>query len=342
MKKVMVKFFCLMLFFICGASCFAGAGFQQELIDRAGQGDTRAMCKLAQAYYEGKGVLKDPFKARCWAEKAWNMGSGKAKELWDELELWRYPGECNLFSEEKFLPEHDPGEIRLAGGISFVWVPGGCFKMGCHENAGRCGKDETPLHRVCLDGFWMGRFEVTQAQWENVMNTNPSRFKNGGKFPVERVSFEDVRVFIEKLNEKSSARFALPTEAQWEYACRNRGRKIPFAWGREDFRPRQNCGTCDSGSFRARTSPVGSFEANDLGIFDLGGNVKEWCRDGYDEDAYNHHEQQNPVRRKRGGARVVRGGSFADNVQALGCSRRSGVIPGMKDSTIGFRLVLEE
>ncbi|MCP4720240.1 MAG: SUMF1/EgtB/PvdO family nonheme iron enzyme, partial [Desulfobacteraceae bacterium] len=258
-----------------------------SLIEKSRQGDTRAMCDLALDYYHGHGVLKDPFKAKCWVKKAHDLGSKRAGKIWEDLSLWQYSGKCDFSFDDEKRPQYQSGEQyrEPVTGISFVWVGGGCFSMGCHGNAGRCGKDEKPSHRVCLDGFWMGAFEVTQGQWESIMGTNPSRFNLGPGYPVERVSFAQVRNFIQLLKTKTGQGFSLPTEAQWEYACRDRGHKKPYPWGRDSHRPHENCGTCSAGKFQGRTAVVGSFTPNDLGLYDMGGNVREWCRDVYDKKA---------------------------------------------------------
>lgn len=316
-----------------------------ELIQSARQGDTRAMRKLGRAYYEGDGVLKDPARAKCWIWQAHELGDKKAEKLWNDLKLWKYAGDCDTLLQFR----EDFARNRIGArwqdpvtGMMFVWIPGGCFPMGCHKNAGKCRKNEFPVHRVCLDGYWMGAHEVTQGQWEGLMGSNPSRFQDGAEYPVERVSFEQVREFIRELNHKSPHKFSLPFEAQWEYACRNRGRKIPYAWGREDFMPPANCGSCDNDSFQGRTAPVDSFYANDLGLYHMSGNVGEWCRNVYDKNAYQDHEADRHGFEENGRQRVVRGGAYSDNVSATGCTRRHGMMPAMKSERVGFRLVVKK
>lgn len=310
------------------------------LLRQARQGDTRAMCRLALVYYHGDGVLKEPVKAKCLVKTAYDLGDRQAKKLWNDLALWQYGGSCE--GENDLLGRIDTADSWQDPvlGMRFIRVAGGCYRMGCHDNAGRCGDDEHPRHRVCLDTYWIGQFEVTQGQWQAVMGTNPSRFKSGSQYPVERVTWQEVREFIRTLNSRSPHRFALPTEAQWEFACRSRGRGAPFAWGREDFRPQANCGTCDAGEYRGRTAPVGSFPENGLGLFDMGGNVREWCRDAYDETAYERHKPENPVFREKTRERVVRGGAYADTVQVTGCTRRHAMSARMKSERVGFRLVV--
>ena len=316
-----------------------------DLKQAARQGDTRAMRKLARVYYDGDGVLKDPVMAKCWIRLAYDQGDKQAEKLWNDLRLWEYAGDCSglLFFQQDLDTDrlgdhwHDP-----VTGMVFVWIPGGCFHMGCYENAGKCRKDEMPAHKKCLDGFWMGAHEVSQGQWQGLMGSNPSRFQNGAAYPVEMVSFEQVREFIRELNQQSPHRFSLPTEAQWEYACRNRGRSIPYAWGKADFRPKANCGSCDSGPFQGRTAPVDSFYANDLGLYHMSGNVGEWCRNVYDKNAYQDPGSDRYGLNGNGQPRVARGGAYSDNVSATGCTRRQGMMPVMKSERVGFRLVVKK
>lgn len=298
-----------------------------ELLKNARAGDIDAMCDLGIVYFKGKKTLKDPFKAKCWIKKAYDKGSTRAATLWNDLELWRYSGKCEASFDDELSPKYSNGAVfnDPVTGTKFIYISGGCFLMGCHNAATNCNKNETPLHRECLDGFWIGQFEVTQYLWNKIMGSNPSRFSNDLSRPIENVSFDEIQTFINLLKVQGKQKFSLPTEAQWEYACRNRGKKNNFPWGNEAHRPHANCGTCDSGSFYGETAPVGSFPPNDLGLYDMGGNVKEWC-----QDIYN-----------KGTSRVVRGGAFTDNTSNLRCSGRNGFLPGIKSDYIGFRLVLE-
>lgn len=320
-----------------------------DLVQAARQGDADAMCDLALAYYNGDGVLKDPFKAKCWVKQAHDLGSKRAERIWNRLKLWQYSGKCSPGFDDHARQAHQARDRyrEPVTGMTFVWLPGKCFKMGCNEREDRdCGKDESPAHKVCIDGFWMGEYEVTQAQWTAVMDRNPSRFR-GSDRPVEQVSFEDAITFVQKLNRITGRRFSLPTEAQWEFACRNRGRHTAFPWGRDEYQPSANCGGCDAGRFRGQTAPVGSFLPNEAGLYDMGGNVREWCRDVYDRDTYARKTGQSGKKRlsghkKSGRARVVRGGSFVDPVSASRCRARSSFIPQMKAQYIGFRVVLKK
>lgn len=326
-----------------------------SLLQAARQGNAEAMCDLALVYYHGNGVLKDPFKAKCWVQKAHEKGAQKAEKLWNKLELWQYSGVCGTVFDDEKLPEHQAKDSfqNPVTGMEMIWLPGGCFTMGCKKgNNGKekCSKEERPAHRVCLDGFWMGAFEVTQRKWKMIMGNNPSRFNYSPAHPVEQISFNEVKEFIVKLNEESGLRFSLPTEAQWEYACQSPGplgqneqqdKNSSYPWGQEEFRPRANCGTCDSGQYRGRTAPVGSFPPNEAGLYDMGGNVREWCQDFYDKKAYATHARKNPMYNQEESSRVVRGGSYADNSPQSRCGARQDSTPSMESQYIGFRLVLK-
>lgn len=339
-KKIAVMVLVLILLGPLGA--FGNASFENSL-EEARRGDVSAMCDVAVAYYTGQGTLKDPFKAKCWAKKAYDNGSKRAEKIWNEFELWLFSGSCQGFIDDTPLSGSKSGAsyIEPVTGIRFRYVPKGCFIMGCHKDAAKCSKDEKPGHRVCLDGFWMSESEVTQQQWVVVMGSNPSRFLNNPTLPVENVSFFEVQQFIQILNSRISDKTSLPSEAQWEYACRSAGKGDNFPWVEDLESPSANCGTCRPEVYTGQTLPVGSFTPNELGLFDLSGNVKEWCLDFYEKRAYEAHEKSNPVHDERSPARVVRGGSFADTIYRLRCTARDKMLPGMKSEFTGFRLILE-
>lgn len=140
------------------------------------------------------------------------------------------PAASQVISQPVSAPEPDfskpkQGDITTdpVTGIKFVYVPKGCFQMGSLPDEENRDNDEGPVHKVCVDGFWMGKYEVTQGQWQKVMGTNPAYFKKGDNYPVEQVSWDDTQEFLAKLNRESSRSYRLPTEAEWEYACRAGG-----------------------------------------------------------------------------------------------------------------------
>jgi formylglycine-generating enzyme required for sulfatase activity len=255
-----------------------------------------------------------------------------------------------------------PGEVwrdpRL--GMSFVWVPEGCFEMGCGDWMTGCSDSEKPPHKVCLNGFWIGRHEVTQQQWRRLIGNNPSDAQRcGNQCPVEEVSWNEAAEFARKLSAKTGYLFRLPTEAEWEYACRSGGKRQQYAgsapvdalaWYKENA----------DGSPHA----VGRKLPNELGIFDMSGNVWEWCLDSFDKDAYLKATKTlgNPVyvndrfmdiygagyarilstMQGASGNRSVRGGSWKNAADRLRSTDR---IKGDADSHrdwLGFRLVREE
>ncbi|MGM9799627.1 MAG: SUMF1/EgtB/PvdO family nonheme iron enzyme [Muribaculaceae bacterium] len=221
-------------------------------------------------------------------------------------------------------------------GVTFemVYVPGGTFKMGATAEQGdEVLYDEILTHSVTLSGYYIGKYEVTQAQWKAIMGKNRSYFR-GDNLPVEKVSWDDCQEFIRKLNQLTGEKFSLPTEAQWEYAAR--GGKS----GGTKYSGSKNIGNVawykdNSGE---KTHPVGTKSPNDLGIYDMSGNVNEWCQDWYGK--YSAYSQTNPTGPGSGSDRVYRGGCW--NFSASGCrvSYRIYNTPDYRSSDLGFRLCL--
>ncbi len=223
-------------------------------------------------------------------------------------------------------------------GMEFVWVPGGCFDMGCGPWQERCSEDEKPIHEVCLDGFWIGRYEVTQEQWKKIMGSNPSKFKRGKNYPVEQVSWEDVQVFIKQLEAAHGGKihFSLPTEAQWEYACRSGGEKQLFCGGGDE-----NTYAWYRKNSDGETHPVGRKRPNGLKLYDMSGNVQEWCQDDYIAGFYGSlpKKAKNPVAKGGNVGKVIRGGAYDRFPWKCRSSSRYFSAPGSRDHNTGFRLV---
>ncbi len=222
-------------------------------------------------------------------------------------------------------------------GVSFemVAVKGGTFTMGCTgEQGGDCYDDESPAHSVTLSDYYIGKFEVTQKLWKAVMGSNPSSFK-GDDLPVEQVSWNDCKEFIGRLNQLTGANFRLPTEAEWEYAAKgganSRGYKYSGSNSIDDVA--WYLTIYDFG-----TKPVGTKSPNELGIYDMSGNVFEWCEDWY--GGYSEDSQINPEGPSSGSCRVQRGGSWGSNARYCRVSNRSYEYPGNRFSDYGFRLAL--
>ena len=220
-------------------------------------------------------------------------------------------------------------------GMEFVKVPGDCYEMGCGSWTSGCYDIEKPVHEVCVDSFWMGKYEVTQGQWKEVMGSNPSYFKKGDNYPVERISWNDAKEFIEKLNARSSSvNYRLPTEAEWEYACRSGGKGEKYS-GVSDVNRVAWYTSNSSGS----THPVGTKASNGFGICDMSGNVWEWCEDVYDSNGYSNHSRKNPVVTSGGSLRVNRGGGWLNEPGYVRCAGRGGDNPGFRLFSLGFRLL---
>lgn len=215
--------------------------------------------------------------------------------------------------------------------LEMVLVPAGKFLMGALESEKNYSANEK-IHEVTLTNpFFMGRFEVTQEQWEAVMGDNPSSEK-GGKLPVTDVSWEDARVFIEKLNSVTKKSFQLPSEAQWEYACRA-NTKSSYHFG-ETLTP-ANANYVDSK--HGVPIAVGSYKPNGFGLYDMHGNAWEWCEDFFGQ--YPDGKVTDPKGPEDGEFRIIRGGGF-DAVTRLRSAFRNFSSPSDKTKSIGFRLCL--
>ncbi len=232
---------------------------------------------------------------------------------------------------------------NLSGDL--VFVQGGCYEMGDVFAEGV--RTEGPVHKVCVDDYYLGQYEVTQKQWMAVMGDNPAVYSDCENCPVERVSWDDAHVFVQKLNEKTGLNFRLPTEAEWEYACRERGRKVRFGHGKDTISPDEaningNPGYQTSysqpGVYRNRTVVVGSFSPNTLKLYDMTGNIFEWVEDDYGVEAYKHHAKRNPVYKNGGTYRVARGGCFRDEPAHARCTVRASISTDFRWRYLGFRL----
>ena len=223
-------------------------------------------------------------------------------------------------------------------GVSFtmVYVPGGTFTMGATSEQGSdAWDDEKPAHSVTLRSYHIGQTEVTQALWTAVMGSNPSEFR-GDRRPVESVSWNDCQTFISRLNAKTGKNFRLPTEAEWEYAARGGHSGGSKYAGSENI---SNVAWYDDNS-GGETHNVATKSPNGLGIYDMSGNVWEWCQDWYGN--YSSSSQTNPKGPSNGDFRVNRGGSWSHGRLARYCrvSFRGNYTPSLSNFNLGLRLVL--
>ncbi len=229
--------------------------------------------------------------------------------------------------------------IPVKDGISIdmVRVEAGTFTMGATPEMKEPWDDEKPAHQVTLtNDYYIGKYEVTQALWQVVMGNNPSYFK-GDNLPVEQVSWNDCHEFISKLNSITGKKFRLPTEAEWEYAAR----------GGNKSRSYQYCGSNNisdvawyGNNSENKTHAVGSKQANELGIYDMTGNVWEWCQDW--NGKYSGLSQTDPAGAARGDFRVIRGGGWYNDARDCRSSSRDINTPGNRYDYLGLRLVLSE
>jgi formylglycine-generating enzyme required for sulfatase activity len=249
-----------------------------------------------------------------------------------------------------YQPEGDPvvSRVDLAGGVTmeFVWLGPGYFTMGSASSEDGRYANEGPRHRVTLShGFYIARYELTQGQWEAVMNTRPwaeaEYVIDHPDRPAVYISWDDVQRFVGKLNETGSARFRLPTEAEWEYACRA-GAGSAWWFGDEEAE------LVDHAWYRANAwdygfqygQQVGMMPANPWGLHDLHGNIQEWVLDWY--GSYASAAGTDPTGPAQGTARVVRGGSVDDTARSTRSAYRSGTSPEARGYFLGARLVLED
>ena len=219
-------------------------------------------------------------------------------------------------------------------GMEFVWVTGGPYNMG--DNFGDGDANELPVHPVYVDGYYMPKFEVTQAQWFAVMGSNPSTNNIGPNYPVEAVSWDDVQSFITQLNSMRTAQYRLPTEAEWEYAARSRGQLLKYATSTGAI----SSSLANYNNNVAGTTLVGSYPMNPFGLYDMSGNVWEWCSDWYGSGYYAVSPYYNPQGPVTGTGRILRGGSWYDiGATYPRCAFRYFTSPGTLDNRLGFRLV---
>jgi uncharacterized protein (TIGR02996 family) len=245
-------------------------------------------------------------------------------------------------------------------GMQFALIPAGTFLMGSPEDEEGREEDEGPQHEVTLSRpFWLRVHPVTQAQYEQVMGTNPSWFSSQGpgnakvekqdtrSFPVEQVSWEDAAAFCRTLSERAAEQehrrvYRLPTEAEWEYACRGGISSTPFSFGHSPSLTQANFDGTDPGGGAAagpsprRPTPVGSYPPNAFGLFDMHGNVWEWCADR--DEPYPYGAITDPTGRSKGSCRVIRGGAWSHSGWNCRAAARSRCEPARRDCDLGFRV----
>ncbi|MGM9819337.1 MAG: formylglycine-generating enzyme family protein [Candidatus Onthomorpha sp.] len=257
------------------------------------------------------------------------------------FEMHKAFGKITVEVEGHVLYEGDSKLLITVNGVSFemVYVEGGTFSMGATSEQGSDAMvDEKPVHSVTLSDYYIGETEVTQELWEAVMGSNPSYFKGNNQRPVEKVSWNDCQKFIRKLNSLTGKSFRLPTEAEWEYAARGGKYCKYYVYKYSGSNNPDEVAWYDSNSGKT-TNPVKTKKANKLGLYDMSGNVWEWCNDKYGSNYYKNSPQTNPTGPSKGEGRVLRGGSWSCYDRGVRVSYRSLSTPDYRDDN-GLRLAL--
>jgi len=261
-------------------------------------------------------------------------------KAWFEEGDWKTATEKNTVEGYRaFLKLHSAGkyaeqagntvalDIYQKTGIKMVFVKGGTFTMGENEGA----------HQVTLDGYFMGMYEVTQEQWRKFMGKLPEYDNSCSGCPVGGVSWNSANEFISELNQKTKMNFRLPTEAEWEYAARGGQKSKGYVYAGSDNIAEVAWITGD-GNKKDKAHPVGRLKPNELGIYDMSGNVYEWCSDLFDANYYKTSPANNPKGPTSGNGRVVRGGSWGINAASCRSANRGINAPDSRGSYFGFRL----
>jgi len=210
-----------------------------------------------------------------------------------------------------------------------VYVEGGTFQMGSKKG----DSDEKPIHTVTVSSFYMDKTEVTQAQYRKVMGKNSSYFSGCDDCPVENVNWHDANEYAKRVGKR------LPTEAEWEYAARGGNKANGYQYAGSNNIREVAWYSKNSGS---QTHPVGQKQPNELGLYDMSGNVWEWCSDWYDDDYYSNSPQNNPQGPNSGTRRVLRGGGWYDDDSSCRVANRSRLNPVSRFDSLGFRLVSQD
>lgn len=272
---------------------------------------------------------------------------------WFEFEVVQVNIKGEIEKREKQKARFFSEDLGNGVTLDMVYIPGGTFTMGAPENEERYPEEE-PQHQVTLKPFFMGKYPITQAQWKAVaslpkvnreLNPDPSRFK-GENLPVECVSWYDAVEFCDRLSQKAKREYRLPAEAEWEYACRA-GTTTPFHFGKTittdlaNYDGDYTYGQNSKGIYREKTTPVGSFNvANAFGLFDLHGNVWEWCTDHWYE---NYKDKPSDINTwlfsDEDDIRVLRGGSWLVNPDVCRSASRDLNVAGYGIDVYGFRVV---
>ncbi|WP_340641199.1 formylglycine-generating enzyme family protein [Nostoc cycadae] len=277
----------------------------------------------------------------------WEFYSGKtstSKMKTFPFQTAKVDAKGNVISRPKLQGKQFVEDLGNGVTLEMVQIPGGTFMMGSPPTEKDRGSDESPQRQVKVSGFFMGKYEVTQAQYQAIMEKNPSHFK-GENQPVEQVSWDDAVEFCKKLSEKTGRKYKLPSEAEWEYACRA-GTETPFYFGETitpelvNYNGDYPYGAAPKGKGLGETTNVGIFPANPFGLCDMCGNVYEWCQDVYNKNYQGAPEDRSAwLNSKDNNIKLLRGGSWITDARNLRSASCRDFARENRFNYVGFRVV---
>lgn len=310
-----------------------------ESVERAMMGEAAAMKKTYGPMQEGPTVTDQKIE-RTLEGSFGSITLEPRFETWQPVEPGKARPEAGSGRKTKSPPKELTVDLGKGVKLELVLIPAGEFLMGPPDSDKDVGRNEKPQHRVRITKpFYLGKYPVTQEQWEAVMGSNPSDFK-GPKNPVERVSWEDCQTFLGKLNAKvgsGAGKFQLPSEAQWEYACRA-GSTTRYCFGDDESKLGEYAWYGETSG--DTTHPVGKKKPNAWGLYDMHGNVWEWCQDWYDGGYYAKSRTDDPTGAATGSYRVDRGGGWLFNASDCRSAFRNWFDPGHRFRHLGLRVSL--
>ena len=322
-----------------------GAGLREDRPPADGSAWMTGDCSVRMV--RGGAFASDPRKVRAAYRRSQDAGSRKtsigfrvARTLTGSAATRQAAGqqqeaEARQQAEEARQKPESQESLLASLKQQMVHIEGGAFRMGCMEEQSSCDADKKPVHRVRVRRFALSKYEVTQALWEVVMGENPSQFENCALCPVENVSWDDIQTFLKELNNRTGERYRLPTEAEWEYAAR----------GGQQSRGYQYAGSNEPGSvawYRKnsgdRLHPVGEKQPNELGLYDMSGNIWEWVENCWNESYSGAPSDERAWQRGKCDRRGVRGGSWSSLPQDLRSANRVWSAAGGRGRALGFRI----
>ena len=314
------------------------AGVPEALLVQTGKEARHLQNRLVRQLENSYGLSSSSAQ---WGVAAWADVLGKAASAQAVVAVPKKPSAIVPSVAIKATPTR---QLDLGGGLQLelILIQAGTFLMGSPASEAERSSDETQHEVTLTQPFYLGKYPVMQAQWRAVMGNNPSHFR-GDNLPVEMVSWEDAQSFCQKVRQKTGQAFCLPTEAQWEFACRA-GTSTPFHFGRILNSTQANCagnhpyGTTQKGPYLEKTSPVGSYPANAWGLHDMHGNVWEWCQDRYGD--YRRQSVIDPRGPEVASSCVNRGGCWGSEAANCRSASRGRDVSSRRFNWNGFRLAL--